>query len=57
MEATENVAKQVGPIMNTFYGGMWELTEEIFTDYEDLAYKNGDLGLHTDGTYAIETPR
>ncbi len=40
--------------MNTFYGGMWQLTTDGFNVYKDLAYTHGRLAVHTDNTYCVE---
>lgn len=52
MEATEKICKQIGPLMNTFYGGMWQIVQNNFNVYKDTAYTNESMGIHTDNTYA-----
>ncbi|KAK7590609.1 hypothetical protein V9T40_002222 [Parthenolecanium corni] len=53
-EATEKICKHIGPIMNTFYGSMWEVVQSSFSVYKDTAYTDKVVGVHTDNTYAIE---
>mmetsp|Transcript_25589 Transcript_25589/g.33478 ORF Transcript_25589/g.33478 Transcript_25589/m.33478 type:complete len:432 (+) Transcript_25589:143-1438(+) len=55
---TQRLSETIGPIKNTLYGGMWSTRaasneEEIFND---TAYGNEALPLHTDGTYFHDPP-
>lgn len=54
LEATETVATRIAPVMHTTYGGMWHIDTNGFDQYQDTAYTNQELAVHTDNTYFIE---
>eukprot|EP00639_Heterosigma_akashiwo_P016118 CAMPEP_0206394884 /NCGR_PEP_ID=MMETSP0294-20121207/21685_1 /ASSEMBLY_ACC=CAM_ASM_000327 /TAXON_ID=39354 /ORGANISM="Heterosigma akashiwo, Strain CCMP2393" /LENGTH=443 /DNA_ID=CAMNT_0053848969 /DNA_START=11 /DNA_END=1342 /DNA_ORIENTATION=- len=58
VEGTQRLSERIGPIKNTLYGGMWSTRaasdeEETFND---TAYGNAALPMHTDGTYFHDPP-
>ncbi|WP_264211133.1 trimethyllysine dioxygenase [Leisingera thetidis] len=53
-EATEEMLKRVGYIRQTIFGGFWDFTAN--KAFADTAYSTVEIGPHTDGTYAIDSP-
>lgn len=53
-EATEELLKRVGYIRQTIFGGFWDFTAN--KAFADTAYSTVEIGPHTDGTYAIDSP-
>jgi trimethyllysine dioxygenase len=57
MEGTEALAKSIGVVHHTLYGGMWATSAEGGEQaHNDTAYTNHALGSHTDCTYMIDPP-
>jgi trimethyllysine dioxygenase len=57
MEGTEALAKSIGVVRHTLYGGMWATSAEGGEQaHNDTAYTNHALGSHTDCTYMIDPP-
>ncbi|KAL1510262.1 hypothetical protein AB1Y20_006585 [Prymnesium parvum] len=56
MEATEQLARMIAPVHETFYGGMWDTAPREESQVIDTAYTNVELPLHTDGTYFEQQP-
>jgi trimethyllysine dioxygenase len=57
MEGTEALAKSIGVVSHTLYGGMWATSAEGGEQaHNDTAYTNHALGSHTDCTYMIDPP-
>jgi trimethyllysine dioxygenase len=54
MGATKKLLEQVGYIRETVFGGLWNFSNN--EAHSDSAYTNVGIGLHTDGTYAIDPP-
>ena len=52
--ATEKLARAVGYIRETIFGGLWQFTANLA--HADTAYTKEELGLHTDGTYSLDPP-
>ncbi|NNC99599.1 MAG: hypothetical protein HKN85_05410 [Gammaproteobacteria bacterium] len=48
--ATEALARRVGNIEETIFGGLWMLSAEL-NEHDDSAYSNSYLEPHTDATY------
>jgi len=53
--ATTELAKRVGQIQQTIFGGMWPLSSEL-EDHGDSAYTTSYLEPHTDSTYYHDAP-
>ncbi|KAK4145180.1 uncharacterized protein C8A04DRAFT_36090 [Dichotomopilus funicola] len=53
-EAVERIAKQIGPIMETFYGRTWDVRSK--PNAENVAYTSQFLGLHQDLLYYPDVP-
>ena len=53
-EATEELLKRVGYIRQTIFSGFWDFTAN--KAFADTAYSTVEIGPHTDGTYAIDSP-
>lgn len=52
--ATEALARRVGYVRETIFGGFWEFTDDL--SKADTAYTNLELLSHTDGTYSHDAP-
>jgi trimethyllysine dioxygenase len=53
-KAVAQIAKNVGYIRETIFGGLWEF--EANADMADSAYTPKELRPHTDSTYSIDAP-
>lgn len=53
-EATQDLARRIGYVRETIFGGMWDLTANMA--FKDTAYTSAAIGPHTDGTYSIDSP-
>lgn len=54
VEATESLARRVGYVRETIFGGMWDFQADL--SKADTAYTNLELRPHTDGTYSNDAP-
>lgn len=54
MAATEALARRIGYVRETIFGGMWEFQADL--SRADTAYTNHTLRPHTDGTYSHDAP-
>jgi trimethyllysine dioxygenase len=54
IEATEQLARRIGYVRETIFGGMWDFTANLA--FQDTAYTPAAIGPHTDGTYSIDAP-
>lgn len=54
MVATEALARRIGYVRETIFGGMWEFQADL--SRADTAYTNHTLLPHTDGTYSQDAP-
>ena len=54
-EATRALARRIGPIRETIFGGLWTLSSEV-KEHDDTAYSTLFLGPHTDATYSHDAP-
>jgi len=54
MQATKKLLEKVGYIRETVFGGLWDFSNN--EAHSDSAYTSAGIGLHTDGTYAIDPP-
>jgi len=54
IDATKELAKRIGYIRETIFGGMWDFTANLA--FKDTAYTPMAIGPHTDGTYSIDSP-
>ncbi len=52
--ATEALARRIGYVRETIFGGMWEFQADL--SRADTAYTNHTLRPHTDGTYSEDAP-
>jgi trimethyllysine dioxygenase len=52
--ATEALARRVGYVRETIFGGMWDFQADL--SKADTAYTNLELRPHTDGTYSNDAP-
>lgn len=52
--ATEALARRIGYVRETIFGGMWEFQADL--SCADTAYTNHTLLPHTDGTYSEDAP-
>jgi trimethyllysine dioxygenase len=53
-EATEALARRIGYVRETIFGGMWDFTANLA--FKDTAYTSAAIGPHTDGTYSLDSP-
>jgi trimethyllysine dioxygenase len=53
-EATAALAKRIGYLRETIFGGFWDFTADLAK--ADTAYTNLELRPHTDATYALDAP-
>jgi trimethyllysine dioxygenase len=53
-EATEGLARRVGYVRESIFGGFWEFTADL--SKADTAYTNIELLAHNDGTYSHDAP-
>lgn len=63
MEATRELAEQLGVVHETFFGRMWDTGGAVDNGFEtgeetmiDTAYSKDALPLHTDGSYLQQQP-
>jgi trimethyllysine dioxygenase len=54
MAGTEALAKRIGYVRETIFGGMWEFSANMA--FKDTAYTSVAIGPHTDGTYSNDAP-
>ena len=54
MSSVEFVAKKIGYVRNSIFGGLWSF--ESNADMADSAYTNEELRPHTDSTYSNDAP-
>jgi trimethyllysine dioxygenase len=54
VEATERLARRVGYVRETIFGGMWDFQADLAK--ADTAYTDQELRPHTDGTYSNDAP-
>lgn len=54
VEATERLARRVGYVRETIFGGMWDFQADLAR--ADTAYTDQELRPHTDGTYSNDAP-
>ncbi len=54
VEATEQLARRIGYVRETIFGGMWDFQADLAK--ADTAYTNHELRPHTDGTYSNDAP-
>ncbi|MFO1468469.1 MAG: trimethyllysine dioxygenase [Steroidobacteraceae bacterium] len=54
VEGTEQLARRVGYVRSTIFGGMWDFTANLA--FKDTAYTPVAIGPHTDGTYSLDSP-
>ena len=54
VEATETLARRIGYVRETIFGGMWDFQADL--SKADTAYTNLELRPHTDGTYSQDAP-
>ena len=52
--ATERLARRVGYVRETIFGGMWDFQADL--SKADTAYTDQELRPHTDGTYSNDAP-
>jgi trimethyllysine dioxygenase len=52
--ATEALARRIGYVRETIFGGMWDFQADL--SKADTAYTNLELRPHTDGTYSNDAP-
>jgi trimethyllysine dioxygenase len=53
----EALARRIGVVRHTLYGGMWATSAEGGEQaHNDTAYTNHALNLHTDCTYMVDPP-
>ena len=55
-DATEQLARLLGPVQETFYGYIWDTAPRSAGEVIDTAYSNIELPLHTDGAYLEHMP-
>jgi trimethyllysine dioxygenase len=53
-EATAALAKRIGYLRETIFGGFWDFTADLAK--ADTAYTNLELRPHTDANYALDAP-
>ena len=56
MEATQQLAEQLGALQPSFYGTLWDTAPREAGNVIDTAYSNVELPLHTDGSYQEHQP-
>jgi trimethyllysine dioxygenase len=54
IEATRSLARRIGYVRETIFGGLWDFTANLA--FQDTAYTSAAIGPHTDGTYSIDSP-
>lgn len=54
MPGIEALAKRVGYVRETIFGGMWQFSANMA--FKDTAYTSAAIGPHTDGTYSKDSP-
>jgi trimethyllysine dioxygenase len=54
VEATRELARKIGYVRETIFGGMWDFTANLA--FKDTAYTSAAIGPHTDGTYSLDPP-
>ena len=54
IEATEALARRIGYVRETIFGGMWDFQADLAK--ADTAYTDLELRPHTDGTYSADAP-
>jgi trimethyllysine dioxygenase len=54
LEATRELARRIGYVRETIFGGMWDFTANLA--FKDTAYTSAAIGPHTDGTYSFDSP-
>jgi trimethyllysine dioxygenase len=54
IEATRELARSIGYLRETIFGGMWDFTANLA--FKDTAYTPVAIGPHTDGTYSVDSP-
>jgi trimethyllysine dioxygenase len=54
VEATEALARRIGYVRETIFGGFWDFQADL--SKADTAYTNLELRPHTDGTYSEDAP-
>ena len=54
MKSTQALLERVGYVRNTVFGDVWDFSNN--EKHADSAYTSIGIGLHTDGTYAIDPP-
>jgi trimethyllysine dioxygenase len=54
VDATERLARRVGYVRETIFGGMWDFRADLAK--ADTAYTDQELRPHTDGTYSNDAP-
>jgi trimethyllysine dioxygenase len=54
MQATQKLLEKIGYIRETVFGGLWNFSNN--EAHNDSAYTSAGIGLHTDGTYALDPP-
>ncbi|XP_022909628.2 trimethyllysine dioxygenase, mitochondrial [Onthophagus taurus] len=52
IESTEKVVRNMAPVQQTLFGGMWEVSNNL--EHADTAYTTIELGAHNDNTYFTE---
>lgn len=53
VEGTESAVRRIGSIKTTFFGSMWEFSDDL--NHSDTAYTKEGLEGHTDNTYFTES--
>ena len=54
VRATERLARRIGYVRETIFGGMWDFQADL--SKADTAYTDQELRPHTDGTYSNDAP-
>lgn len=54
LEGTEAIARRLGYIRETIFGGLWDFTSN--QEHKDSAYTANEIEPHTDGTYSFDAP-
>lgn len=54
VDATEALARRIGYVRETIFGGMWDFQADLAK--ADTAYTDLELRPHTDGTYSADAP-
>ncbi|KAK2726065.1 trimethyllysine dioxygenase, mitochondrial-like [Artemia franciscana] len=50
---TRETVERLSPVMKTFYGEMWEFSDNL--EYSDTAYTSDAIESHTDTTYMLQS--